>query len=89
VEPQMLAFLTIFLAGLCGYFHVSVLTWPIAAAGLMSISYAEHHLTAWRAVDQGHADLVQDTLMRSLIHALIATGGCYWLGYGVRLISGL
>jgi hypothetical protein len=85
----VLALLVIFVAGLCGYFQASALTWLVAAMALVSVSLAQHQLTLWRAIDRGHLDLAQDTFVRSFAHALIATGGCYWLGYVVRLISGL
>jgi hypothetical protein len=85
----VLGFITIFAAGLCGYFRVSILAWPIATAGLMCISFAQHHLTLRRAFDHGSSDLAVDTAMRSALHAAIATGACYWVGYAVRLISGL
>jgi hypothetical protein len=85
----MLAFFAIFLSGLCGYLQLSILSWLIAAVSLFSISLAEHQLILRRAVDRGRSDVAYDTLMRSCIHALVATGGCYWLGRIVRLISGL
>jgi hypothetical protein len=85
----MLAFCAIFLSGLCGYLQLSILTWPIAAVGLLSVSLAEHQLVLRRAVDRGRSDVAYDTLMRSCIHALLATGGCYWLGRFTRLLSGL
>jgi hypothetical protein len=85
----MLAFFAIFLSGLCGYLQLSVLSWLIAAAGLLSVSLAEHQLILRRAIDRGQTDVAYDTLIRSFIHALVATGGCYWLGCICRLISGL
>ena len=85
----MLALLAIFAAGLCGYAQTSVLCWPAAAAALMSVSVSRHYLLVRRGLDAGFDDIIHDTLLRSAFNALAATGGCYWLAWLLRTISGL
>jgi hypothetical protein len=84
----VLAFLTLFAVGLCGYAQSSAMSWPAAALALSSISYAQHYLLIRRGLDDGHGDAVSATLTSSIINALLATGGCYWVGVGVRTVSG-
>ena len=85
----MLSFLAIFAAGLCGYAKVPLFGWLLAAAALASTSWAQRYLLIRRGFDAGLDDDMLETLLRSSINALMATGGCYWMGVLVRLASGL
>jgi hypothetical protein len=88
-ETQVIAFLAIFAAALCGYFGVPAVAWPAAALSLILVSWAEHYALARRGVEAGLGDVVRDTLVRSSGNALVATGVCYWAGVVMRSLSGL
>jgi apolipoprotein N-acyltransferase len=89
MEALVLAFLTLFAAGLCGYAHSSPMSWPAAALALSSISWAQHYLLIRRGLDDGFGDAVSVTLTGSLFNAFVATGGCYWLGVILSNFGGL
>ena len=84
---QMLAFLVLLGSGLSGYALAPVLSWPVAALGLMSVTMARHYVLIRRGVEAGLEDPVRDALVRSSFNALVATGGCYWIGVAVRSAS--
>jgi hypothetical protein len=88
-ETQVIAFLAIFAAALCGYFRAPAVAWPAAALSLILVSWAEHYLLARRGVEAGLGDVIVDTLLRSSANALVATGVCYWAGVVMRGLSGL
>jgi hypothetical protein len=89
METHVLAFLTLFAVALCGYTHATAMTWPAAALGLSSISWGHHYLLIRRGLDDGMGDAVSATLTSSMFNAVVATGGCYWAGVVVRMMSGL
>jgi hypothetical protein len=89
METHVLALFTLFAVALCGYAQSSPMTWPAAALALSSISWAQHYLLIRRGLDGGFGDAVSSTLTSSMINAVLATGGCYWVGVGVRMASGL
>lgn len=82
----MLAFLTILAATLAGY--AGVAPWAIAAAaiGLASISYTQNQKLYERGNELGLSQIVESTLLRSLLNAFIASGAGYGLGLVVRLL---
>jgi len=88
-ETQVIAFLAIFAAALCGYFRAPAVAWPAAALSLVLVSWAEHYLLARRGLKAGLSDVIVDTLLRSSTNALVATGVCYWAGVIMRSLSGL
>jgi hypothetical protein len=89
METHVLAFLTLFAVALCGYTHTTAMAWPAAALGLSSISWGHHYLLIRRGLDDGMGDAVSATLTTSMFNAVMATGGCYWAGVLVRMMSGL
>ncbi len=84
-----MALLAIFAAGICGYAHMPVLAWIIAAMSLATLSWAQHFGLVRRGAEAGMEGEVGEVLMRSLANAVIATGGCYWFGVFMRLASPL
>lgn len=82
----MLAFLTILAATLAGYAGVE--PWAIAAAamGLASISYTQNQKLYERGNALGFSQIVESTLLRSLLNAFVASGAGYGLGLMVRLL---
>ena len=78
-----------FAAGLSGYIQSPVMVWPIAAVGLLSASLAENSVILRRTIGRGHTVLAYDALTRSALNATLATGGAYWAGIGIRMLSGL
>lgn len=85
----MLAFLIIFLSGLCGYLQSPLSAPVIATLGLVSVSLAHHHVTIRTALARGRAQIAMQTLAKSVSHAAIACGGCFLTGAALRLLSGL
>jgi hypothetical protein len=85
----MFAFLTIFTAGLSGYAQMPLISWPVFALLLASISWAQHSVFIRRGLDGGHGDIIGETLGSSLVNAVIATGLSYGFGLAVRALSGL
>ena len=84
----MLGFMAIFVAGLCGYAKVTLLAWPAAAIALSSFSWARRYILIQQRLDASLDAEVFEALARSFVNALVATGGCYWFGVGVRAVSG-
>ena len=89
MEAQVLGFIAILSAGLCGYANTSIVCWPAAAIALTSVSWGRHYLLVQRGLEAGLDDVVAETLLKSVINALIETGGCYWAGSALRALSGL
>ena len=83
----MLPFFMLFSAALCGYVLAPVYCWPVAAMGLISVSWARHYVLVRRGVEEGLEDPVREALLRSSFNALIATGACYWIGVAIRSAS--
>jgi hypothetical protein len=83
----MLAYMLIFGVALCSYAGAGVWCWPASAAGLVSLSWADHYLLYWRGSDLGLIDDIQDTFVRSTFNAVVATGAAYCLGLAVRLMA--
>lgn len=83
----MLAFLAIFGAGVCGYALVPLYGWLAAAMALASVSWARHYVLIRRGLEAGLDHAVGDALLRSSLNALVATGGCYWIGVALRAAS--
>jgi hypothetical protein len=83
----MLPFLILLGSGLCGYALAPVYSWPAATLGLLVVSWARHYVLIRRGLEAGLDDSVRDVLVRSSLHALVATGACYWSGVAVRAMS--
>ena len=81
----MLAYITIVLALVCGYVGAPVWWAAVAAVGLASLSYAENHLLIRRGQDEGFADAVSSTMLKSFANALMATGAAFAFGLLLRL----
>ena len=82
----MLAYLTIFAASLCGYGGAPLWSPLLAAAGLFSISYAQHQGLIGRGLARGFQDDVEDTLWRSGLNALTTTVGAFVFGAVLRVL---
>lgn len=86
-EPMGLG--AIFIAGMLGYTYSPAWTMFASAFALIALTYARHYRLAQRGIQGGLDDIVQDTLLRTALNAVMATGGCYVFGYVLRTVSGL
>jgi H+/gluconate symporter-like permease len=83
----MLAYITIFLASMCGYAGTPIWWAPVAAVGLASLSYAENYMLIRRGQELGFADEVTGTMLKSFGNALMATGAAYAFGMVLRVVA--
>jgi hypothetical protein len=83
----MLAFIGIFISGICGYAGASLWSPLLAAAALVLISYSANHNLIRDGIDKGLSELVEGTLLMSAANALTAAGGCYAFGLTVRVLA--
>ena len=83
----MLGFLAILAAALCGLAGAPAWSVPVAAISLASVSYARHYLLFRRAANLGLQDAIDQTLVRSLINALVASTMAYGCGLVFRFLS--
>ena len=85
----MLGFMTILAACICGYGGATIWTMPVAAATLVMLSYAENFALYRRGVEAGMSGPLEDTLWRSVLNAVVATGAAYGFGSLLRMIGGV
>jgi hypothetical protein len=86
-DSRVLGFLAILAAALCGLAGAPAWSIPVAAIALASVSYARHYLLFRRAANLGLQDAIDQTLLRSLINALVASTMAYGCGLVFRFLS--
>ena len=82
----MLAYLTILTASIAGL--AGGPPWVIAATAIMlsSLSYLRYGHLYERGRDAGLFSLVDETVVRSIFNAVVATGSAYGFGWLLRII---
>jgi hypothetical protein len=83
----MLGYFTILVSALCGLAGAPAWSVLVAAIALSSISYARHMPLFRRAGDLGMQDAIDQTLVASLLNALLAAGAAYGCGVAFRVLS--
>ena len=83
----MLGFLAIMVVALCGLAGAPAWTVLVAAISLASLSYARHYVLFRRAANVGMQDEIDQTLVRSLLNALVASTMAYGCGLVFRVLS--
>ena len=83
----MLGYLTIFVASLCGYAGAPLWTPLLAAAGLFSVSLAQHQGLIKRGLARGFQADIEEALWRSALSAVGTTSGMFLFGIVVRALS--
>ncbi len=82
----MLAYLTIFIASVCGYAGAPLWSPLLGAVGLLSISFAQHHGIVKRGMARDFQDEVDDAFWRSALNAVATTSSIYVFGMVVRAL---
>jgi hypothetical protein len=83
----VLGFLAILAVALCGLADAPAWTVPVAAISLASASYARHYVLFRRAASLGLQDAIDQTVVRSLVNALVASTMAYGCGLVFRFLS--
>jgi hypothetical protein len=83
----VLGFLAIMAAAFCGLAGAPIWAVPVAAISLASLSYARHYFLFRRAANVGMQDAIDQTLVRSLLNALVASTMAYGCGLVFRVLS--
>ena len=84
---MVLAFTSIVVVAFCGLAAAPMWSVPIAALALATISYSRHQPLFRRAADLGLQDHIDQTLLRSLVNALVASTAAYGCGAALRFLS--
>lgn len=83
----MLAYLTIFAASVSGFAGAPLWVVGLATIALASLSFAEHYALYQRGTGLGFFDLVDTTLIGSLLNALTASGLAFAAGAALRFVG--
>jgi hypothetical protein len=83
----MLAYLTIFSASIAGFASAPAWVILLASIALVSLSFAEHYRLYQRNSGLGMTELVDTTLLGSLINALVASSLAFGAGVALRIFG--
>lgn len=83
----MLGFLAIFIVAFCGLVAAPLWSIPAGAVALASVSYARHHGLFSRAANLGLQEMIDETLLQSLLNGLMASAMAYGCGAALRYLS--
>ena len=86
-DSRMLGLACILTVAICGLFAVPAWSVPVAALALATVSYARHQALFRRAADLGMQEAIDQTLVGSLLHGLIASMAAYGCGAALRFLS--
>jgi hypothetical protein len=84
---RMLAYLTIFTASVSGFAGAPVWVVGLATIALASLSFAEHYCLYQRGSELGFFNLVDTTLISSLLNAIAASGMAFAAGAALRFLG--
>jgi hypothetical protein len=83
----MLAYLAILIVSIAGFAGAPLWAVILGAVGLASLSYAEHYRLYQRNSDLGFTELVDTTLLASLLNAFAAAAMAYGAGAALRFMG--
>jgi len=86
-DSGVLGFFALLAVSLCGLAAAPIWSMAVAAIALTSISYARYQVLFRRAADLGLRQATDQTLIASLLNALLASGGAYGCGAALRFLS--